>query len=124
MAPSRQGFLGPMALERVSTPVATPSNLVAAVDLCALLDQAFRSEGHTAYGAAELLQMSPQSYSKAIGAQYVDNPVMKRLGLPGNRRVLRRFVVMVGEVVGIAAVDSEQNRTLREFFRVLKAVGE
>ena len=113
-----------MGLERVASAVASPSNLVAPVDLCAFLDQSFRAEGYTAQIAAGMLEMSPQSYSKAIGAQYVDNPVMKRLGTPDNRRVLRRFLAMAGEAVGIVAHDSEQTRTLRDFARVLRAVGE
>lgn len=114
----------PMALEGVATPVATASKVVA-IDLCALLDAAFKTEGHSGQIAGAMLGMSPQSYSKAIAPQYVDNPVMKRLGSPENRRVLKRFLALAGESVGLAPVDAEQTRVIREFARVmLKAVNE
>ena len=119
MKTSKQLSLGPMGLERVATPVASTSN-IADVDLCALLDCAFRSQGHTAYGAAEKLGMSPQSYSKAVNRQYIDNPVMKRLGSAENRKVLRVWHAMTGEAIGAAEVDSEQTRVLRAFYQVLR----
>lgn len=113
-----------MALERISTPVASASNLVA-IDLPALLDAAFKTEGITGQIAGAMLGMSPQSYSKAISPQYVDNPVMKRLGHPDNRRVLKRFLALAGESVGLVPQDSEQTRAIREFARLmLKVVNE
>lgn len=124
MAPSKQLSIGPMGLERVATPVASPSKLVAPVDLCALLDSAFKAEGHTGQIAGAMLGMSPQGYSKAIGPQYVDNPVMKRLGSPENRRVLIKFLAFASEVVGVEVHETVHVRVLRDLHRVLKAVGE
>lgn len=120
--PNSQLSLGPMALERVASGVATASNKVAAVDLCALLDSAFKVEGHSGQIAGAMLGMSPQSYSKAISPHYVDNPVMKKLGLPDNRQVLLRFLALAGEAVGLAPQDSEQTRVLRDFARVIVKV--
>lgn len=124
MASSKQLGIGPMGLERVATAVASPSNLVATVDLCGLLDQAFRAEGYTAQLAGGMLGMSPQSYSKAINPQYVDNPVMKRLGHPDNRKVLTRWLSFACEASGVEVHETVHVRVLRDLNRVLKAVGE
>lgn len=124
MASSRQLTIGPVGLERVSSGVATTSKSVAAVDLCELLERAFRVEGHTEKIAAAMLGMSPQSFSKAMGQQYVDNPVMKRLGTAENRQPLKRFLALACEAVGMETMDTEPVRVLRDLNRMLKAVGE
>lgn len=117
MKTSLQLGLGPMALQEVATPLASPSNPVAtpakdgAVPICDLALKAFQRAGYDSQQAAALLGMTPPNFTKAFSANWPEtNPVMKRFGEKAGRAVLREFALLLCEDLGLSVAGPDTER--------------
>ena len=113
-----------MAVKEVASAVATPSKILGSTPLVDVAFRAFARCGLNSQQAAAALETSPQNFSKAFSVNWPENnPLMKKWDtLPFEVR--REFVVLLAADYDISAPDAEQTRVVRDFARLLKAVGE
>ena len=124
MATSRQLNLPPMPLNQVGNGLPSDAKKVGSTPLVDLHYRAFVHCGLTAQAAAGLLGMSAADFSKAFSVNWPErNGAMKRWDdLPMEiRREFARLQMVDHE---LTAPDAEQTRVVRDFARLLKAVGE
>jgi len=120
---SRQLSLGPMAVKEVGSHLPTPAKEVGSTPLVDLAVRAFVTCGYNAQQAAGMLEMSAADFSKAFSVNWPErNPLMKRwMALPLDVR--RSFAALQMVDFQLTAPDAEQTRIVRDFARLLKAVG-
>ena len=124
MRTSSQLNLPPMAVKEVGSSQPTPAKKVGSTPLVDLAMRAFVHCGYNAQQAAGLLGMSAADFSKAFSVNWPErNGAMKRWDdLPMEiRREFARLQMVDHE---LTAPDAEQTRVVRDFARLLKAVGE
>ena len=124
MKASSQLNLPPMAVKEVGSSQPTTAKKVGGTPLVDLAMRAFVHCGYNAQQAAGLLGMSAADFSKAFSVNWPErNGAMKRWDdLPIEiRREFARLQMVDHE---LTAPDAEQTRVVRDFARLLKAVGE
>ena len=113
-----------MAVKEVGSTVPTTAKKVGSTPMVDLAMRAFVHCGYNAQQAAGLLEMTAADFSKAFSINWPErNGVMKRWdSLPIEvRREFARLQMVEHE---LTAPDAEQTRVVRDFARLLKAVGE
>ena len=124
MKPSSQLTLGPMAVKEVGSHLPSPAKKVGSTPLVDLAMRAFVHCGYNAQQAAGLLGISAADFSKAFSVNWPErNGLMKKWDeLPMDiKREFARLQMVDHE---LTAPDAEQTRVVRDFARLLKAVGE
>lgn len=113
-----------MAVKEVASAIATPSKVLGSTPLVDLAFRAFARCGFNSQQAAAALDTSPQNFSKAFSVNWPENnPLMKKWdALP--LEVRREFAILLAADYELTAPDAEQTRVVRDFARLLKAVGE
>ena len=113
-----------MAVKEVGSHLPSPAKEVGSTPLVDLAVRAFVHCGYNAQQSAGLLDITAGDFSKAFSIHWPErNPLMKRwMSLP--LEIRREFARLQMVDHQLTVPDAEQTRTLRDFARVLKAVGE
>ena len=124
MKATSQLNLPPMGVKEVGSHLPTVAKKVGGAKLVDLAMRAFVHCGYNAQQSANLLGMTAADFSKAFSINWPErNGVMKRWDdLPIEvRREFARLQMLDHE---LSVPDAEQTRVVRDFARLLKAVGE
>jgi hypothetical protein len=124
MKSTSQLNLPPMGVKEVANVVATPSKVLGSTPLVDVAFRAFARCGLNSQQAAAALDTSPANFSRAFSVNWPENnPLMKKWDtLPFEVR--REFAALLAADYGLSQPDAEQTRVVRDFARLLRAVGE